>query len=93
MKLLAQVYFFGRHCGPRMLGETEMHESGRSWVPALRSCRCLAGKFLFIGVESQAFVPLNSRALIHFIARRYSTVTDLARLRGWSTSVPLDTAV
>ena len=24
--------------------------------------------------------------------RRYSTVTDLARLRGWSTSVPLSTA-
>jgi len=23
---------------------------------------------------------------------RYSTVTDLARLRGWSTSVPLSTA-
>jgi hypothetical protein len=23
----------------------------------------------------------------------YSTVTDLARLRGWSTSVPLNTAV
>jgi hypothetical protein len=23
---------------------------------------------------------------------RYSTVTDLARLRGWSTSVPRDTA-
>lgn len=27
------------------------------------------------------------------IARPYSTVTDLARLRGWSTSVPMKTAV
>ena len=26
-------------------------------------------------------------------ARGYSTVTDLARLRGWSTSVPMNTAV
>ena len=25
--------------------------------------------------------------------RRYSTVTDFARLRGWSTSVPMNTAV
>ena len=25
--------------------------------------------------------------------RNYSTVTDLARLRGWSTSVPMNTAV
>jgi hypothetical protein len=27
------------------------------------------------------------------IALCYSTVTDLARLRGWSTSVPMKTAV
>jgi len=30
-------------------------------------------------------------ALFHFTC--YSTVTDLARLRGWSTSLPLQTAI
>jgi len=27
------------------------------------------------------------------LSKRYSTVTDFARLRGWSTSVPMKTAV
>ena len=37
---------------------------------------------------------LGARALRHAAPRlgAYSTVTDLARLRGWSTSVPLSTA-
>jgi hypothetical protein len=29
----------------------------------------------------------------NFLNRAYSTVTDFARLRGWSTSVPMNTAV
>ena len=32
-------------------------------------------------------------AIDRFGRHRYSTVTDLARLRGWSTSVPRATAV
>ncbi len=36
-------------------------------------------------------VPLESQPLPH--RHHYSTVTDFARLRGWSTSVPITTAV
>ena len=38
--------------------------------------------------ESLWYIHSNRRAPV----RDYSTVTDLARLRGWSTSVPLGTA-
>ena len=39
--------------------------------------------------------PLDVRCWINALGEEgvYSTVTDLARLRGWSTSVPLITAV
>ena len=40
------------------------------------------------GVPERA-LPIWSNCL----AMAYSTVTDFARLRGWSTSVPLATAV
>ena len=39
-----------------------------------------------------AWVEGNAAALFDNRARRYSTVTLFARLRGWSTSVPFKTA-
>jgi hypothetical protein len=39
---------------------------------------------------TQPLPPLRERRA-H--ARAYSTVTDFARLRGWSTSLPMKTAV
>ena len=35
----------------------------------------------------------DARSAAQFLLRSYSTVTDFARFRGWSTSVPLATAV
>ena len=41
----------------------------------------------------QTAEPMNPAPPVTRKRRPYSTVTDLARLRGWSTSVPRSTAV
>ena len=41
---------------------------------------------------SMRSMPISWRLILGVMPRRYSTVTDLARLRGWSTSVPRATA-
>jgi hypothetical protein len=44
-------------------------------------------------VKHRAFAGYARKSALSGLARPYSTVTDLARLRGWSTSVPIITAV
>jgi hypothetical protein len=44
------------------------------------------------GRVSERPLCLKSKYIIIYIVLDYSTVTDFAKLRGWSTSVPFKTA-
>ncbi|CUX18469.1 conserved hypothetical protein [Agrobacterium tumefaciens str. CFBP 5621] len=48
-----------------------------------------------LGVTEGIFRNASDRFLVALLFRsdNHSTVTDFARLRGWSTSVPMKTAV
>lgn len=46
-----------------------------------------------VGLIIARFVPCAYGTLVRGTGQRYSTVTDLARLRGWSTSLPRRTAM
>ena len=50
-------------------------------------CRC------YFEIEVEIEVEVETEVETSLIASFYSTVTDFAKLRGWSTSVPLLTAV
>jgi len=44
-------------------------------------------------VRDATLIRRRAKPAIDACESLYSTVTDLARLRGWSTSVPIKTAV
>ncbi len=64
--------------GRRLLFDEANLEEQKDWIPA------------FVGMTKNLVIMSNLRNE-HQIG--YSTVTDLARLRGWSTSVPRASAV
>jgi hypothetical protein len=82
-----------------LLFDPERYITGLSfkWCPAQlvqsTKARKKRHRLLILRIKrSQRQTLFRSITEHHYTAPPYSTVTDLARLRGWSTSVPLSTA-
>ena len=86
---------------PQSVGERDAARHVKPGTPALdevgdhRDCHAQIGAVgLVIGRRPGGAVGIARRAeLVQRLFGRHSTVTDFARLRGWSTSVPLAQAV